>query len=118
MDEELFQRRPPRSVQELNIVPVLDMLVTVIFFLLLATGFTRFTHIGVPPVTTGPTPASSKTPELPRLFLTQDGTALRVRLSWEGASAGGWSESVDSASPARREEILRKSSALAERFLA
>ena len=92
---------PPKKhpINDLNIVPVLDMLVAIIFFLLLTTTFVGLTKLQVPPsrVSTITDPVLPP-PLSPKLLLNSAGGNLVVSLRWEGASPGGKTERVPLAS--------------------
>lgn len=89
MHDQLFGKPHRRHVQELNIVPILDMMTTVIFFLLLSTSFIEFTKITVPPsaVSTITDPVAPP-PVTPKLILMKKSEGYRVQLSWTGREAG------------------------------
>lgn len=77
------------EMPDLNIVPILDMLIAVIFFLLLTTSFLQFTKQSVPPSSiskitdpVAPPPVSAK------LIGVMKGTDLRLLLDWSGAKPG------------------------------
>lgn len=119
MIDDLFQRRPKRHVKDLNIVPILDMLTTVIFFLLMSTTFIEFTKLTVPPAKTSViTEADSKPPVAPKLLLTRQGTGLKLLLTWGGEKAGEASERVgaDALAEVRRDGLIKASRKLADSF--
>lgn len=90
MIDSIFEKRPKRHVKDLNIVPILDMLTTVIFFLLMSTGFMEYTKLTVPPSGTTTVSASGGPPPLtPKMFLGKntDGS-LELLLSWQGSKPG------------------------------
>ena len=87
--DDLFTKPERKSVRELNLVPVIDMFTTVIFFLILSTSFFGFTKLTLPPskvsVNTDPLvppPLSTK------LFVGQGTPELRLLLTWVGESPG------------------------------
>ena len=47
--DDFFSKPERKSIRELNLVPVIDMFTTVIFFLILSTSFYGFTKLTVPP---------------------------------------------------------------------
>ena len=62
MIDEILQKRPKKRMKDLNIVPILDMLTTVIFFLLMSTSFIEYTKLTLPPASTISSANSSAVP--------------------------------------------------------
>jgi len=89
MSNTFFEKPHRRHVSELNIVPVLDMLTTIIFFLLLSTSFMEFNKLTVPPaqVSTITDPVAPP-PLQPRLAVTRVGASYQVLLTWAGPVPG------------------------------
>ena len=90
MIEEILRTRKKKHVQDLNIVPILDMLTTVIFFLLMSTTFIEYTKLTLPPqgtaTATGP---SSTRPLVPKLILRKGIPGEYVStLAWAGEKPG------------------------------
>ena len=76
-----------RHIVEPNLVPVIDMLTAVIFFLLLSTVFMSLTKLSIPPSgTTKVTIDTTKqeAPLNPKLFATQNQNTIQIFLSWGG----------------------------------
>lgn len=90
MIDDILQKKPKKHTKELNLVPILDMLTTVIFFLLLSTSFIEYTKLTLPPASTSSAPIEQKDPPLaPKVLVTQkDANAYSIRLSWGGAHPG------------------------------
>jgi biopolymer transport protein ExbD len=89
MIDEILQRRPKKKFHELNIVPILDMLTTVIFFLLMSTTFIEYTKLTLPPAkTVTQTSVSAALPLVPRLLVNQTGNGYSLRLVWKGPKPG------------------------------
>lgn len=88
--DELMPRTKRREIREIPIAPILDMLVAVIFFLLLATSFDEYARQTLPPVSSAPSQAPVNTPPplSPKLFVRDAGGARALELSWEGARPG------------------------------
>jgi len=121
MIDSLFQKKPRRHIQELNIVPILDMLTTVIFFLLLSTGFMEFTKHSIPPsATITVTDSKPETPLSPKLFLFEDITRLTIMLRWDGKNPGNAIETIahESKSPKERALIIKATEKLIKNFSA
>lgn len=108
MDSDLFGKPHRRHVQELNIVPILDMMTTVIFFLLLSTSFIEFTKITVPPSATSTiTDPVAPPPVTPKMLLMKKPEGYRLQLSWTGRTAGslGRAYKVDPANPLDKDPV-------------
>lgn len=88
--DDIFPGKVGRRQQiDLNVVPILDMLVCVIFFLLLSTSFIGYTKLTLPPsgVSTLTEPLAPA-PLNPKLLITQDKGQMKFLIKWEGASPG------------------------------
>ena len=118
MLDEIFAKKPKKKIKDLNIVPILDMLVTVIFFLLLSTSFTEYTKLTVPPATTQAQEAAVPTPPLaPKLLLAGDRASPWLLLVWGGEKPGERSERITECDPsARRKQILEAAGKLMGEF--
>lgn len=97
MIDDILQKRPKKHVKDLNIVPILDMLTTVIFFLLMSTSFIEYTKLTLPPASTSSAPVEQKDPPVaPRVLVTQkDENTYAIRLSWAGRNPGQSSGEAD-----------------------
>ena len=86
MIDEILGSRKKRHVQDLNIVPILDMLTTVIFFLLMSTSFIEYTKLTLPPASTVTASGSNATHPLnPKLILRAGSPGkILVTVSWSG----------------------------------
>jgi biopolymer transport protein ExbD len=87
MIEEILRTRKKKHVQDLNIVPILDMLTTVIFFLLMSTTFIEYTKLTLPPAATSSAKGPGATRPLnPKLHLRKTGATGEYlsSLSWAG----------------------------------
>lgn len=93
--DDLFSRDFRRNQIDLNIVPIMDMLICVIFFLLLSTTFMGFTNLQVPPsaVTTVTDPGKVE-PLAPKMMAFIRDNALQIRLEWRGAKPGAQTAQV------------------------
>jgi biopolymer transport protein ExbD len=94
---------------DLNVVPILDMLISVIFFLLLTTTFLQFTKQSVPPSSVSkitdpvaPPPVSAK------IMGVMKGNQLRLFLSWSGTTPGHTEKTIprDPANTAESQKAL------------
>lgn len=94
--DDLFQREKPRAGIELNVVPIMDMLICVIFFLLLSTTFMGFTNLQVPPsVVTTQSEATKPEPVAPKMMAYIRDNSLQIRLEWKGAKPGAETAMVE-----------------------
>lgn len=89
MDSEWFDKPHRRHQRELDIVPILDMLTAIIFFLLLTTTFVEYTKQTLPPsesvILSDP---ASKAPVSPRLLVSESGGEVHIVLDWQGETPG------------------------------
>jgi biopolymer transport protein ExbD len=106
---DIFEKPHRRHVTELNIVPILDMLVTVIFFLLLSTSFIEFTKLTVPPsrVSTITEPLAPP-PIAPKMLLVKRGESLRMILTWTGKAPGEVNEIYKAEAPEKHNSGLQE----------
>ena len=114
-----FDQVKRRHVEELNVVPILDMFIAVIFFILLTTSFVGFTKLHVPPATVGTVDTSQKAPPLsPRLALIQGEGKLILKLVWEGLDPGSDRKDLESLLLAKNPKLLKVAvEELLEKFL-
>lgn len=81
--------RKRKEVPELNVVPILDMLMSVIFFLLLTTTFLQFTKESVPPASVSTITDPIKPPPVAaKLMVFPDDKGLKLSLNWSGIHPG------------------------------
>ena len=92
-----FDSNEERHIPEPDLVPILDALTSVIFFLVLSTTFMEFTKVTVPPSKTSvitdplrPPPVSGKI----LVQLDKKGSGLKLDLKWGGVSPDLVSENV------------------------
>ncbi len=114
--DDFFVKPERKQIRELNLVPVIDMFTTVIFFLILSTSFFAFTKLTVPPAKVSvntdpltPPPMSTKLVLGTSSAAGQDGN-VRLLLSWVGESPGQESRSI------AREKVEAEVRLLAEEF--
>jgi len=87
-DDLLFVKRR-RTMREPSLVPIIDMMTTVIFFLLLSAGFTEFTKHTLPPSKTSTiTDPVAPPPLAPKLIVGKEGDGLALLLTWGGTEPG------------------------------
>lgn len=117
MIDDIFQRRHPRKIRDLNIVPILDMLTTVIFFLLLSVSFVEVVKLNVPPAATVTVLKQEDTPPpvAAKLILAPADGGLKVWMSWAGKTPGLRSVAISGASPGeRRAKVIEAVSKMSE----
>lgn len=113
MIDDILQRRPRKKAKDLNIVPILDMLVTVIFFLLMSTTFIEYTKLTLPPASTVTAPATNPAPPVaPKISVHAQGTKYLITLIWNGAHPGQKSIQADEAT------VISKTSEVLKSFVA
>ena len=96
MDDVFPEKRHRRSQLDLNVVPILDMLVCIIFFLLLATSFVGYSKLSIPPSGTVTITDPLLPPPLnPKLLIVKlSNESYKATLTWEGAQPGHFSEKI------------------------
>jgi biopolymer transport protein ExbD len=112
MIDEILQSRKKKHVKDLNIVPILDMLTTVIFFLLMSTSFMEYTKLTLPPASTVSAPVESTTPPVaPKLLIKLAANGqYQAKLIWGGRRPG--SEVI----VANSEEMVKKITEVLQNF--
>lgn len=107
--DDFFDRYRPKRIIDLNIVPILDMLISIIFFLLLSTSFIGYTKLQVPPasVSTVTSPVAPE-PLSPKLMVAGKDQKVRLILVWKGEKPGRKIESVDVPADDSRAKIIQE----------
>ncbi len=78
-----------KGLDELNIVPILDMFISIIFFLLLSTSMIGLTKQVIPPsATKAITSEESSLPVNPRIIVIGTLDKMNAILKWEGNKPG------------------------------
>lgn len=117
-DDTFFEKPARRSQKDLNIVPILDMLVTIIFFLLSTAGFLEYTKLTVPPSATSvAAPTKTEPPLSPRMYLVQSGADLRLVFAWTGGRPGQKSATIAGQGEDRRKSLLEQAKRFSGDFL-
>lgn len=89
IDDFYGGERKSKALDELNIVPVLDMFISIIFFLLLSTSMIGLTKQVLPPsATKAVTSEVTTVPVNPKIFVIGTPQSMSAILKWEGASPG------------------------------
>ena len=106
-------------IPEPELVPILDALTSVIFFLLLSTTFIELTKITVPPSQTSVvTDPQSPPPPAPKLYIKVDGEKnLEMKLKWAGKNPDQIKKTVPRAlENARSREVEDMAHAIVKEF--
>ena len=78
-----------RHMPEPDLVPIMDALTSVIFFLLFSTTFMRLTQVPLPPSALAASKSNDETPLSPKLYLVlEKNNQLLLRLNWSGKNPG------------------------------
>jgi biopolymer transport protein ExbD len=85
---DLFPMGKRRGISDLNVVPILDMLICVIFFLLLGTSFMEYTKQSLPPSSVSSVSDPALRPLAPQLTAIESSKNIQMTLSWTGNSPG------------------------------
>lgn len=104
---ELHRRHTP----EPELVPILDALTCIIFFLMYTTTFMELTSLTLPPsavsVVSKSDPSKSN-PIVPKLFIDIVDQTIVIKLKWEGQNPGSSSKKIDRNKPERYSQELQK----------
>ena len=106
--DNFFSKPKHRHVRELNVVPILDMMTTLIIFLLQITSFMEFTKITIPPSSTATITDPLRPPPVsPKIFLMRKsvGEPLRVQMMWTGENPGEKTAVIEPAKLASIEDL-------------
>ncbi len=87
---DLFDlKKKPEKTIHLDIVPILDALVALIFFLLISTSFVQLTKHTIPPSAVSTITDPIVPPPLsPKIYVHGQGEQLAFTLKWEGTKPG------------------------------
>lgn len=104
---ELHRRHNP----EPELVPILDALTCIIFFLMYTTTFMELTSLTLPPSAisvVAKNDPSVGVPVAPKLYIDIKDQTLFIKLKWSGASPGHVSKKVERPQPDRYSADLEK----------
>lgn len=97
MNDFGFPKRKKRGLDDLNVVPILDMFISIVFFLLLSASMVGMTKLVLPPSATSSVESTStKVPLNPKLYIiasSQVANGVKAILQWEGDAPG--KEAID-----------------------
>lgn len=104
---ELHRRHTP----EPELVPILDALTCIIFFLMYTTTFMELTSLTLPPsavsiVSKNNMPATA--PIIPKLFIDIKDQTLVIKLKWNGNTPGNTVKKIDRSKPSRYSKELEE----------
>lgn len=91
-----------RHAPEPDLVPILDGLTAVIFFMLLSLSFIGITKLTVPPSTTSVASVSNEVPVSGRLVAQVQGEIVNLRMEWIGPNPGSISEKATRLDPGQK----------------
>src|SRR5438270_630795 len=118
--DNFFEKPQKRDGIELNLVPIIDMLTTVIFFLLLSTVFIAMNKLTVPPSKVSTVSDPIAPPPLAATLLVgthPEEQKIEVRMSWIGRSPGQMSKSVSiQDATTKADAIVEATHKLADQF--
>jgi biopolymer transport protein ExbD len=79
-----------KGLNDLNIVPIMDMFICIIFFLLLSTSMMSYTKHVLPPSATKAVMESTElnVPLNPKIYITKKDETYSAILKWEGSNPG------------------------------
>jgi biopolymer transport protein ExbD len=79
-----------KGINELNIVPIMDMFISIIFFLLLSTSMMSYTKHVLPPSATRAVTESTDTsvPMNPKIYIIKNKEVYSAIFKWEGPQPG------------------------------
>lgn len=100
-----------RHVPEPELVPILDALTCIIFFLMYTTTFMELTSIILPPSSTTlvtKVDQSKGVPVVPKLYVEIVNQTIILKLKWSGQNPGSASKKMDRIKPERYSQDLQK----------
>lgn len=104
---ELHRRHNP----EPELVPILDALTCIIFFLMYTTTFMELTSLTVPPSAVSVISKNDPivgVPVSPKLFVDVKDQSLIIKLKWTGSAPGSTSKKIDRSDPERYSKELQE----------
>lgn len=104
-----------RHLPEPDLVPILDALTSVIFFLLLSATFMTLTKLTIPPATLATTKNADSVPLNPMYIVSEHNGELTLRLTWKGGVPGEITKRVARMMP-RNFELLAKTREIVTEF--
>ena len=111
---DLMDVRRHRKTQEgLSLVPIIDMMTTIIFFLVISTSFLNYTKHTLPPSGVSTQLAVAKIPPLqPQLYVREGMGGVELLLKWEGASPSKKSKRIRKRGKKFDQDIMNAAKAL------
>ncbi len=80
-----FEKPERREIPSINIVPILDMMTMIIFFIMITASFIDFTKVTVPPSRTEVITSPTKPPPAsPKLYVFKTPQKVYLQLFWSG----------------------------------
>ncbi|OYZ21447.1 MAG: hypothetical protein B7Y39_09290 [Bdellovibrio sp. 28-41-41] len=100
-----------RHTPEPELVPILDALTCIIFFLMYTTTFMELTSLTLPPSAVSvvsKNDQSRSVPVIPKLFIDVVDQQIVVKLKWSGNTPGSTVKKVERTKPERYSQSLQK----------
>ncbi len=91
-----------RHAPEPDLVPILDGLTAVIFFMLLSLSFIGITKLTIPPSSTSIAAVSNEVPISGRVIAQLQGDQISVKMEWIGNKPGAFSETAPRLGPEKK----------------
>jgi biopolymer transport protein ExbD len=104
-----------RHFPEPDLVPILDALTSVIFFLLLSATFMTLTKLTVPPATVASLKSTEAVPLNPMYIVSERNGELILKLTWKGVEPGEIRKQVARVMP-RNQELFNTTQLLMAEF--
>ena len=112
-----FESTGRKHIPEPDLVPILDALTSVIFFLLLSATFMTLTKLTVPPAQVSTAKASDVIPMNPVFIVKEHNGELLLKLSWKGSAPGEIVRQLSRMMP-RNLDLLEKTQEIVKDFSA
>lgn len=115
--DDFYAPAKTSRIDDLNVVPILDMFISLIFFLILATSFVSYSKLTIPPSGISKVTEPMAPPPLsPKILAKKVGTDLVVKLKWEGGTPGVTEEKWSEAELKDSKQVVVKAKTLLEKF--
>lgn len=108
-----------KKAPHVDLVPILDALTVVIFFLVLSVSFSEYVKLTVPPtqITDSPPSTNESTPPIsPKLIVKEVGSLIHVGILWSGKTPGSFSEKIVKSSNLNSDQIYLTVESLTKKF--
>jgi biopolymer transport protein ExbD len=114
--DDFYKPVVKQGIHDLSVVPILDMFISLIFFLVLSISFIPLTKLTIPPSGISKITEPLAPPPLsPKLLVKKKGSALIAELRWEGREPGRNQETWNEEIWRSPESLVKKVSELLEK---